>query len=80
MALTIGVDVGGTKVAAGVVDKGGQILEKVRRPTPSTNPQETAETIAEVRAAVAGAGRQVLLGVTTSSRNKASSVHPESAR
>lgn len=48
MALTIGVDVGGTKVAAGVVDERGTILEKVRRPTPSTNPKETAETIAEV--------------------------------
>jgi glucokinase len=48
MALTIGVDVGGTKVAAGVVDEHGQILEKVRRPTPSTNPKETAEVIAEV--------------------------------
>lgn len=48
MALTIGVDVGGTKVAAGVVDDRGTILEKVRRPTPSTNPKETAETIAEV--------------------------------
>jgi glucokinase len=48
MSLTIGVDVGGTKVAAGVVDEHGQILEKVRRPTPSTNPQETAEVIAEV--------------------------------
>ncbi|WP_067478349.1 ROK family glucokinase [Actinomadura hibisca] len=48
MALTIGVDVGGTKVAAGVVDDRGAILERVRRPTPSTNPQETAEVIAEV--------------------------------
>ncbi|RFU37547.1 ROK family protein [Actinomadura logoneensis] len=48
MALTIGVDVGGTKVAAGVVDDRGNILEKVRRPTPSTNPKETADTIAEV--------------------------------
>ncbi|MFI0444990.1 ROK family glucokinase [Actinomadura sp. 6N118] len=48
MALTIGVDVGGTKVAAGVVDDRGTILEKVRRPTPSTNPKETAEVIAEV--------------------------------
>ncbi len=48
MALAIGVDVGGTKVAAGVVDEDGRILEKVRRPTPSTNPQETAEVIAEV--------------------------------
>ncbi|GAA1590030.1 ROK family glucokinase [Actinomadura kijaniata] len=48
MALTIGVDVGGTKVAAGVVDDRGTILEKVRRPTPSTDPAETAEVIAEV--------------------------------
>ncbi|MGI8334053.1 ROK family glucokinase [Actinomadura scrupuli] len=48
MTLTIGVDVGGTKVAAGVVDEHGHILEKVRRPTPSTNPKETAEVIAEV--------------------------------
>jgi glucokinase len=48
MALTIGVDVGGTKVAAGVVDHHGRIVEQVRRPTPSTNPRETAEVIAEV--------------------------------
>ncbi|GAA2406778.1 ROK family glucokinase [Actinomadura vinacea] len=48
MALTIGVDVGGTKVAAGVVDDRGRILEKVRRPTPSTNPKETAAVIADV--------------------------------
>ncbi|HEX2312496.1 MAG TPA: ROK family glucokinase [Thermomonospora sp.] len=48
MALTIGVDVGGTKVAAGVVDDRGRILEKVRRPTPSTDPIQTAEVIAEV--------------------------------
>jgi glucokinase len=48
MALTIGVDVGGTKVAGGVVDDRGRILQQVRRPTPSTNPQQTAEVIAEV--------------------------------
>ncbi|MFL6054610.1 MAG: ROK family glucokinase [Actinoallomurus sp.] len=48
MTLTIGVDVGGTKVAAGVVDDHGRILEKVRRPTPSTSPHETARVIAEV--------------------------------
>jgi glucokinase len=48
MTLTIGVDVGGTKVAAGVVDDHGRILAKVRRPTPSTSPHETAAVIAEV--------------------------------
>ena len=34
MRLTIGVDIGGTKVAAGVVDVDGRILEKVKHPTP----------------------------------------------
>ena len=32
--LTIGVDIGGTKIAAGVVDGGGTILSRVRIPTP----------------------------------------------
>ncbi|WP_157080212.1 ROK family protein, partial [Thermobifida cellulosilytica] len=35
MRLTIGVDIGGTKVAAGVVDVDGRILEKVKHPTPA---------------------------------------------
>src|SRR4051812_25976588 len=48
MALTIGVDIGGTKVAGGGVDDEGRILQKVRRPTPSGSDQETAATIAEV--------------------------------
>lgn len=34
MSLNIGIDVGGTKVLAGVVDGSGKILEKVRRETP----------------------------------------------
>jgi glucokinase len=33
---TIGVDVGGTKIAAGVVDAEGHILERLRVPTPPT--------------------------------------------
>jgi glucokinase len=35
MDLTIGVDIGGTKIAAGAVDERGQIVEKVRRETPA---------------------------------------------
>ncbi|HEV7657665.1 MAG TPA: ROK family glucokinase [Mycobacteriales bacterium] len=34
MSLAIGVDIGGTKVAAGVVDEEGGVLALVRRPTP----------------------------------------------
>ena len=47
MSLTIGVDVGGTKVAAGVVDEYGKIIESVRRPTPSASPGQTEQVIAE---------------------------------
>jgi glucokinase len=43
----VGVDVGGTKIAAGVVDEKGAIVEKVRMPSPKTD----AEAL---RAAIAG--------------------------
>jgi glucokinase len=45
MGLTIGVDVGGTKVAAGAVDASGRIIEKLRRSTPAASPSRTAEVI-----------------------------------
>ncbi|MFF5204745.1 ROK family glucokinase [Streptosporangium sp. NPDC000396] len=48
MALTIGIDIGGTKVAAGVVDEDGQIVEHLLRPTPADNPEQVAEMIAEM--------------------------------
>jgi len=48
VALTIGVDVGGTKIAAGVVDDAGTILARTRRPTPGTSPSAVADTIAAV--------------------------------
>lgn len=47
MGLTIGVDVGGTKVAAGVVDEHGTIIRKSKRPTPSVDPEKTANAISE---------------------------------
>ncbi|HYB89346.1 MAG TPA: ROK family glucokinase [Streptosporangiaceae bacterium] len=48
MIPTIGVDVGGTKVAAGVVDAQGKIIEKLRRATPSASPARTEQAIAGV--------------------------------
>ena len=44
--LTIGVDVGGTKVAAGVVDEAGTVLATTRRPTPSASPSDVEDVIA----------------------------------
>ena len=43
MGLTIGLDVGGTKVAAGVVDEHGKILEKLKRPTPWADGEQILE-------------------------------------
>jgi len=48
MSLAIGVDVGGTKVAAGVVDPAGKIIERIRRPTPAGSPSGTEQAIVEV--------------------------------
>ena len=44
--LTIGVDIGGTKVAAGVVDEQGTVLARTRHPTPSADPDAVEDVIA----------------------------------
>jgi glucokinase len=46
--LSIGVDIGGTKVAAGVVDEQGDILDQLIVPTPSHNPQSVEDAIVGV--------------------------------
>lgn len=48
--LTVGVDVGGTKIAAGVVDEKGVIVDRNRRDTPSAEPDAI---LAEIIAAAA---------------------------
>src|SRR5580700_1732396 len=48
VTLAIGVDVGGTKVAAGVVDEEGRILAKLKRSTPAASPARTEQAIADV--------------------------------
>ena len=48
MSLAIGVDVGGTKVLAGVVTPDGEVLATVRRATPSSDVTDTANVIGEV--------------------------------
>jgi glucokinase len=54
MGLTIGVDIGGTKIAAGVVDEDGTLLARARRETPATEPDliedQVAGVVAELRA------------------------------
>jgi len=46
--LTIGVDIGGTKVLAGVVQENGEVVAQARRDTPATSPADTLDRIVEV--------------------------------
>lgn len=46
-ALTIGVDIGGTKIAMAVVDGDGRIIDKLRVDTPASEPSEIRAAIAE---------------------------------
>lgn len=48
MSLTIGIDIGGTKVAAGVVDESGQVLARARRRTPSRDPDHLVDVVSEI--------------------------------
>jgi len=46
--LAIGIDVGGTKIAAGVVDEQGRVLAHRRADTPGTDPATVLDTIVDV--------------------------------
>jgi glucokinase len=48
MSQTIGVDVGGTKILAGVVNEDGTVAATTRRVTPSTDPEKIQEAITDV--------------------------------
>ncbi len=65
--VSIGVDIGGTKIAAGVVDAEGRILRTARRPSPRHDPAavlaEVAEVVNELRSGVDGTIVGVGVGV-----------------
>jgi glucokinase len=46
--LTLGVDIGGTKVLGGVVDEDGRVLAQARRETPAEDTSRTLDRIIEV--------------------------------
>jgi glucokinase len=46
--LTIGIDIGGTKVLGGVVDSAGKIIDSARRPTPLAGGKELVATIIDL--------------------------------
>jgi glucokinase len=63
--LAVGVDIGGTKVIAGVVDPDGKVLDQVRVETPdkSKSPQVVEDTIAGLVTALAARYRVFAVGI-----------------
>lgn len=54
MGLTIGIDVGGTKIAAGVVDEDGRIGARAHRDTPARSVDATAAAICDAATELIG--------------------------
>jgi len=48
----LGIDVGGTKIAAGVIDRDGKILRRIERPTPTESQDELLDAFDEVVSAL----------------------------
>jgi glucokinase len=63
VTLAIGVDIGGTKVAGGVVDESGAIIDRERRETPGLDVAETESTIVEVVRALAARHEVAAVGI-----------------
>ncbi|WP_445263088.1 ROK family glucokinase [Pseudokineococcus sp. 1T1Z-3] len=61
--LAIGIDIGGTKVAAGVVDGRGRVVARARRETPTRSPQAVEDLIAELVAELSARHEVVSVGI-----------------
>lgn len=63
MTLTLGVDVGGTKIAAGAVAADGTVVSMARRESPARDPEAIADSIAAVVAELSEGRDVVALGL-----------------
>jgi glucokinase len=63
MGLTVGIDVGGTKIAGGVVDEQGHILATARRESPATDTDAIEHAIEELVAELRTDHEVVAVGV-----------------
>jgi glucokinase len=63
VTLAIGVDIGGTKVAAGVVDEQGRVLDRERRDTPGNDAARTEDVIVDAVHALAARSDVAAVGI-----------------
>lgn len=59
----IGIDIGGTKISAGLVDPRGNILVRGRRPTVGTDPAAVLSAVCELVAELGPGGAEAVVGV-----------------
>jgi glucokinase len=63
MSYTVGVDVGGTKIAAGLVDEQGKLVARDRTESPATDPVAIVRTIGELVRSIVGSNEVEAVGV-----------------
>jgi glucokinase len=63
VSLAIGIDIGGTKVAAGVVDEQGTVLARARRRTPTRDPAHLVDVVGEIARQLLADHGAVAIGV-----------------
>lgn len=59
----IGIDIGGTKIAAGLVDSKGQVLVRGQLPTPGFDPAAVLQTVCTLVAQLGAVGNDTVVGV-----------------
>ena len=64
MSYTVGVDVGGTKIAAGLVDEHGKVVARERTESPAKHPKQIVLTIGELVRRLSGTERIEAVGVS----------------
>lgn len=60
---SIGIDIGGSKIAAGLVDRKGQVLLRAQRPTPGFDPAAVLDTVGALVAQLGAVGPDAVVGV-----------------
>ena len=60
---TIGIDIGGTKISAGLVDSRGQVLVRGQLPTPGFDPTAVLKSVCTLVAQLGTVGKDAVVGV-----------------
>lgn len=60
---SLGIDIGGTKIAGGIVSESGELLQRVEKPTPPADPDAIIATVGEIVSELSSADSHPTVGV-----------------